>query len=332
VVEAVLAASGQTVEVRFGGDIGRLSERAGNAALPVSAQRFCEQIFAEGGVILNGPGGGRYVYDLRRTFDLFFKISPIQARYAALDAGRLRPERLTDLDLIVTRENSGGVYQGEPTEGRSADGSRWAAHTFRYDEAQVQRFLDASARLAASRRGRLTVVWKDAGATSMSRLWRAVAEDAAARAGVSLALVDVDLMAYRVIQHHDELDVVAAPNLFGDVIGDLAAALLGSRGNSFSGNYTAAGDAVYQTNHGSAYDLAGTDRANPCGQIFSVAMMLRESFALEREATAIERGVRAVWSAGLRTADVAAPGCRVVGTQALADEVVRASVRAFEAL
>ena len=75
-----------------------------------------------------------------------------------------------------------------------------------------------------------------------------------------------------------------------------------------------------------------TDRANPCGQIFSVAMMLRESFALEREATAIERGVRAVWSAGLRTADVAAPGCRVVGTQALADEVVRASVRAFEAL
>ena len=134
-------------------------------------------------------------------------------------------------------------------------------------------------------------------------------------------MIDFDVMAYRLIQDPYAFDVIAAPNLIGDVLTDLGAALLGSRGLSFSGNYNEGGSAVYQTNHGSALELAGSDRANPFGQIFSLAMMLRESFGLQREAAAIESAVRSVWREGLCTEDLGCLGCRIVGTSEMADRV-----------
>jgi len=115
--------------------------------------------------------------------------------------------------------------------------------------------------------------------------------------------------------------VIAAPNLFGDVLADLGAVLLGSRGVSFSGNYSPRREAVYQTNHGAAYDIARTDRANPVGQILSLAMMLRESFGLPREAEAIEAAVRWVWRDGWRTEDVATPAARIIGTREMSARI-----------
>jgi 3-isopropylmalate dehydrogenase len=97
--------------------------------------------------------------------------------------------------------------------------------------------------------------------------------------------------------------------------------LLGSRGMSFSGNFSASGAAVYQTNHGSAHDLAGRGSANPLGQIASAAMMLRESLGLTREAALVESGVEEVLRMGFRTVDIAEPGTTVVGTSELAGRV-----------
>lgn len=321
VLESVAEASGLEVEIRYGGPIGRAAEQVCGTALPAKVVQFCQDIFAGGGAILNGPGGGRYVYDLRQRLDLFLKIVPLQIRNGLADAARLRPGALDGLDILITRENSGGAYQGRWDEQHSSTGNRLAEHHLAYSESQVRRFLHASARLARQRRGELTVVWKEAGLPSISRLWRDCAEEAAACIGVRLSLLDVDLMAYRLIQSAPAFDVVAAPNLFGDVLADLGAALLGGRGLSYSGNYTERGEAVYQTNHGAAYDLAGTDRANPVGQIFSLAMMLRESFDLGLQADGIEQAVRAVWSEGWRTEDVAIPGSRVVGTREMACRV-----------
>jgi 3-isopropylmalate dehydrogenase len=147
---------------------------------------------------------------------------------------------------------------------------------------------------------------------------------------VQLSIVDLDLMAYRLIQEPQSFDVVAAPNLFGDVLADIGALLLGSRGLSFSGNYNEAGNGVYQTNHGSAYDLVGTDRANPLGQIFALAMLLREGFGLEREAAAIEGAVRALWDEGLRTEDLARPGTRIVGTREMGHQVAHRAGQILE--
>jgi 3-isopropylmalate dehydrogenase len=87
---------------------------------------------------------------------------------------------------------------------------------------------------------------------------------------------------------------------------------------------------VYQTNHGAAHDLAGTDRANPAGQILSLAMMLRESFGLVREAAAIQEAVRSVWREGFRTEDVATPGTRIVGTCEMGSRVAERAIDILE--
>lgn len=325
-------ADGQAVEVELGGPIGLAAERSAGTALPDEVAGFCEDIFARGGTILTGPGGGRYVYDLRRRLDLFLKLVPVSSRYGLPQASPLRPEGLRNVDLLLVRENLGGIYQGRSEHFLDHDGRRVVRHSFEISEASLHRLLSAAARLASHRRGRLTVVVKQGGAPALADLWRHCASQAAAAASVECSFVDVDLMAYELVRRPQDFDVIAASNLAGDVLGDLAAVLVGSRGLSFSGNFSPLGHAVYQTNHGAAYDIAGRDVANPIGQILSLAMLLRESLGLEREPQAIEDAIRTVWARGLRTADIAAPGDRVVGTQEMAERVAEAAAIQLGAL
>jgi 3-isopropylmalate dehydrogenase len=229
---------------------------------------------------------------------------------------------LHELDLLIVRDNTGGIYQGRWTERRTA-GGRVVEHTFSYSEAQVRRLMEVAARAAAARRGRLHMILKDGGVPGISDLWREVGTAVAAAHGVQAAVMNVDLAAYELIQRPGLFDVIVAPNMIGDIIADIAGVLVTSRGVTFSGNFSADGKAVYQTNHGCAHDLAGTDRANPGGQILSLAMLLRESFGWQAEAALMERALAAAWEAGWRTADIAEPGCRVVGTAAMAEEVAR---------
>ena len=149
--------------------------------------------------------------------------------------------------------------------------------------------------------------------------------------GVRAEFINVDFAVYELIQHPSRFDVVVAPNLFGDILADLAGVLLSSRGVTFSGNFDPRGHAVYQTNHGCARDLAGADVANPGGQILSLAMLLRESFGLSSAAALIERSLAEVWSQGWRTADVAEPGSRILGTQSIVARVVEQVLRSPKA-
>lgn len=314
-------AGGQAVQVEIGGPIGLAAERTSGTALPDEVTDFCRDVCARGGAILTGAGGGRYVYDLRRRLDLFLKLVPVSAEYGLAQASPLRPEALRDPDLLLVRENLGGIYQGRSEQSLDADGGRIVLHSFETSEAKLHRFLGAAARLAVRRRGRLTVVVKQSGVPAISALWRTCGSEAAAAAGIECDFVDVDLMAYELIRHPQDFDVIAASNLAGDVLGDLTALLVGSRGLSFSGNFAAEGAAVYQTNHGAAHDIAGADVANPVGQILSLAMLLRESLDLDREARAVEDAVQAVWASGLRTADIASPDDRVVGTGEMAARI-----------
>ena len=138
---------------------------------------------------------------------------------------------------------------------------------------------------------------------------------------VEMEEVEVDNACFQLVADPRRFDVVAAPNMLGDVVSDSAALILGSRGMALSANFGDEGRAVYQTGHGAAYDLAGTDRANPVAQIQSLAMLLRESFGLLDAAHAVEAAVVAALVAGARTADIASPGGAVVGTRALADRI-----------
>jgi 3-isopropylmalate dehydrogenase len=324
VLSAVEAANGARFEIRTGGPIGFDAERRSGRPLTDEVATFCEDVFETGGAILAGPGGGRFVYDLRRRFDLFCKLSPVRPIEPLLEAGRLKARAVVGADVLVVRENTGGEYLGEWLETSDGREGRVCVHSYRYSERQVRRLLAVAAALAAGRRRRLDVIVKDGGIPGVSGLWRDLGREAAAKANVDVRFVDIDLAAYRLIQDPLSFDVIAASNLFGDVLADVGAVLVSSRGMSFSGNFSEEGAAVYQTNHGSALDIAGQGRANPIGQVASLAMMLRESFGLAREARWIEAGVADVLERGFRTFDIAEPGARVCGTADLGERIAAA--------
>jgi len=326
-VLSVLDTAGHSrLDIRMGGAIGREAEPE-QGRLTQEGEAFCRDVFARGGVILTGPGEGRFVYDLRRRFDLFCKIVPLCPCDELAGETRLRQEFVEGVDIVLVRENTSGIYQGEWEIEQSPHDGRRAVHSFAYSEREVLRIIEPAARIAASRQGRLLVIVKDGGLPALSEIWRDCGTSVARAAGVECSFANIDLAAYLLIQHAQNLDVIVAPNLFGDVLGDLGAVLLGSRGLSFSGNFSGCGEAVYQTNHGGAVDLAGTDRANPLGQIFSLAMLLRESFGLVEEATLIEDAVLEVWREGWRTQDMAGPGHRLAGCQEMGDLVAESVTR-----
>jgi 3-isopropylmalate dehydrogenase len=291
------------------------------------AAAFCEATFASGGAVLSGPFGGRFVYDLRRRLDLFCKLSPIRPSPALRGACRLKPEAVDGVDILVVRDNAAGIYQGRWSERSTPPEGRVAEHAFSYAEADVRRIAAVAARAAAARRRGMVVIVKPGGIPSVSRLWCDCAADAARAAGVEATYLDVDYAAYRLVQHARDFDVIVAPNMLGDILNDLGAVLLGSRGASFSGNFSPAGAAVYQTNHGAAKDLAGTDRANPAAQVLSLAMLLRESFGLDAAAGLLEAALEDAWRRGYRTFDVAAPGTLVVGTAEMGDRIAESVAR-----
>ncbi|MCC7406503.1 MAG: hypothetical protein IT442_00420 [Phycisphaeraceae bacterium] len=323
VLEAVESPGGASWRVRWYAHAGEAMASAKELPLSEAIVAFTAGVFKDGGAVLSGPGGGRFVYEVRRRFGLSWKLVPIRPWPQVAGAGCLRAEHTEDVDILIVRDNAAGVYQGTWREELSP-GARSAAHAFGYTEQEVRPLVELAARAAASRRGSLTVIVKEGGVPTISSLWREVATAAAREQSVQATMMNVDLAVYQIIQHPRQFDVIVAPNLFGDVLADVAGVLQRSRGLGFSGNFAADGGAVYQTNHGCAHDLAGQDRANPVGQILALAMLLRESFELEPEADQIERGVAAAWDEGWRTADLAEPGCRVVGTQEMADRIASA--------
>ena len=310
-------ATGHRFEVRTGGAIGKQAERLTGRGLTPEVCGFCDEVFGEGGAVLCGPGGGRFVYDLRRQFDLYCKLIPLRHWPALADAGVLRPEAARSADVLIVRENASGLYCGEwGSEGEG--GGRSAYQVCRYRTDEVVRILGRALQLAGRRRGKLTVITKPGGVPAISALWQDALERVASEyRGVRCRTLEVDNAAYQLIADPQQFDVIVCPNMFGDILGDCGSLLMGSRGMSWSGNFGAAGQAVYQTAHGAAWDLAGRDRANPIGQVCSLAMMLRESFRLPALADALETAIVHTLAQGVRTADIQGAQPVAVGTRAM---------------
>ena len=322
VLEAVTRGTHINFKVRVGGKIGLPAQRETGHVLTPEVLAFCESIFAEEGVMLCGPAGGRFVYELRSRFDLFCKITPLLPLVALRDTGVVKADALEDVDILLVRENSGGIYFGKYKEMPEADGLT-ASHFFVYREDQVERILRVAIGLASMRQRRLTLVLKSEGIPSISRLWIKVLNDLVKGSSLSFEILQVDNAAFQLIQPARTFDVVVSPNLFGDILADCGGLLLGSRGMCFSGNFGKNGMAVYQTGHGAAYDLAGKDEANPVGQILSLAMLLRMSFGLEELAGRIETALDKTLSEGWRTPDILTSDCKIVGTRELGSRIVQ---------
>jgi hypothetical protein len=160
----------------------------GGLALPEDVARFCESIFTAGGAMFCGPVGGRFVYELRTRFDLYCKLVPLRPSPGLSDAMIVGRERLADVDVLIVRENVGGLYGG--AFGRR-DGGRVAFQDCAYSVAEVARIVEVAAGLAGRRRGCLAVVVKRGGIPEVSALWAEQAERVARTRGVAHEVLDV---------------------------------------------------------------------------------------------------------------------------------------------
>lgn len=313
---------------REGGPIGSLSISLNGQPLDAEAVSFCHQIFAAGGIILAGPGGDRFVYECRKEFGLYYKLNPLQPSPLPLKARRIKPEILRDVDILVVRDNSGGIYQGDWHTETLPCGDRLAHQAFRYSESQVRSVAEVACNHALRRRGSLAIVTKPNGIPTVSQLWLECVRSIAAGKNLNVQELEIDYAAFAMIQHPEHFDVVVTSNLFGDILSDIGGLLLGSRGLCYGASFASCGAAIYQTNHGAAYDLAGQDRANPVGHLLALAMALEISFKLPEVAQTLRQAIHSVWRHGWRTEDLAEPDCRTVGTKAMTELIVEAILSA----
>src|SRR5580658_6983422 len=295
--------------------------------LPESTLALCRRADA---VLLGAVGGPRWsdpnakvrpeqgLLQLRKSLGLFANLRPVAPHPAFLDASPIKAELLRDVDIMVVRELTGGIYFGEkqrsPTE---------AVDVCRYSVVEIERVVRVAARLARGRRRKLTSVDK-ANVLETSRLWRSVVERILPGEfpDVSYEHMLVDSAAMHLIKRPRDFDVIVTENMFGDILTDEASMLAGSMGLLPSASLGAgARGGLFEPIHGSAPDIAGRGIANPYAAILSAALLLRYSLQLENEAHTIETAVSRAVYAGHLPADLAAAGSGIT-TRAAGDAVL----------
>ncbi|SFI04439.1 3-isopropylmalate dehydrogenase [Bosea sp. OK403] len=281
---------------------------------------------AEGGfqyeTLPRGLRPGDALLSLRTELELFANFRPIRLFPELIGASTLRPDVIEGLDLLILRELTGDIYFGEPRGDRTGPHGRESFNTMRYDEREIARIARVGFEAARSRRGKLCSVDK-ANVLETGELWRQVVIEVSAEfPDVELSHLYIDAAAMTLVRSPRDFDVIVTSNLFGDILSDEAAMLTGSIGMLPSASLGIGRKGLYEPVHGCAPDLAGRNIANPLATILSAAMMLRFSFGLTADADRIEQAVRKVLAQGLRTADIAEPGARVLGTREMGDAVI----------
>ena len=260
------------------------------------------------------------ILGLRKHLGLFSNLRPATLFEGLEDASALKPEVAKAIDLLIVRELNGDVYFGEKGRRAGMDGAREGYDIMSYDETEVRRIAHVGFQAAAKRRGQLCSVDK-ANVLETSQLWRdVVIEVSAEYPDVQLTHMYVDNAAMQLVRNPGQFDVIVTGNLFGDILSDQASMCAGSIGMLPSASLDDAGKGLYEPIHGSAPDIAGQGKANPCAAILSAAMMLRHSLSEPAAADRIEAAVARAIRDGARTADLGG----TMSTAAMGDAVLAA--------
>ncbi len=318
------------------GSVGGSAMDTSGTALSEETLKMCKQCDA---VLLGAVGGPKWdnplakvhpedgLLALRKGLGLFANLRPVKVFPMLINSTTLKPEVIQNVDLVVVRELTGGLYFGQPKKRWQDDGVRQAVDTLFYSEGEIERILRVGFEVARSRSRRLISVDK-ANILESSRLWRQIAVELSAEyPDVELDHMLVDACAMRLIQRPADLDVMVMENMFGDILTDEASMLAGSMGMlpsaSLAGIPRGRTFGMYEPIHGSVPRRAGMNMANPIATILSVAMMLRYSFELENEAQMVENSVLAVLEEGYRTYDIMEQGKLRTGTGEMGDLIAR---------
>lgn len=304
---------------KFGHTLEAEEHLIGGAAIDAGLKPLPDESFASaqktGAILLGAVGGPKWdhlkgadrpelgsLLPLRKRLSLYANIRPCKPYPALIDKAPLKRERLEGVDFVVMRELTGGIYFGD--KGRD---DRGAFDECRYSEAEVERIAIKAFDLAMTRRKKVTSVDKS-NVLETSRLWRETVIKVSARyPEVELEHLLVDAMTMHMLTHGQDYDVILTENMFGDILTDEASVLCGSMGVIPSASLSDGRMGMYEPIHGSAPDIAGHGKANPLAMILSAAWMLRLSFGLETEATAIEKAVEAALEDGHTTGDLGGP-------------------------
>ena len=253
---------------------------------------------------VRGPGGTEIApqLDLRERLDLYCGLRPLRLFHE--DLTPLRSYRRGEIDFLIVRENTEGLFFSRKQRYSSEDPE--VRDILRISRKGSERLFRAAFREAKRRRGRLTLIDKSNVLPSMAYFREIFDEVAEEFPGVHTERIYVDAASLYLVQRPQDFDVIVTENLFGDILSDLAAGLVGGMGLAPSADV---GDrhGMFQPSHGSAPDIAGQDAANPVAAILSVAMMLEWLTHPEtvRGAAAVRQAVEAVLlQPELRTRDL----------------------------
>ena len=322
----------EAVAKKFGHELAHTSEKIGGVAIDEFNDPLPEHTLAacldSRAVLLGAVGHPRFdnhpthlrpeagLLRIRQALGAYANLRPARLFTALSEASPLKASIIRGTDMVIVRELLGGLYFSKP---RGSEGDA-VLNTMRYSPPEVERIARVAFDLARKRRRKVTSVDK-ANVLEVSRLWReTVIRIAADYPDVTLDHQYVDACAMVLVAKPASFDVILTENMFGDILSDEAGAVVGSLGLLASASIGGP-VGLYEPVHGSAPDIAGQGVANPLGAILSVALMLRYSFDLDKEAGSIEDAVEQTLSAGHRTRDLAA-GEPHIGTAEMGRRVI----------
>jgi 3-isopropylmalate dehydrogenase len=341
-VEKVVSYFARAGDARFEIELGLVGGSAYDAHGKAISEVDVRRAEAADAVLLAAVGGPKWdgvPYDarpeagllrLRKDLQLFANLRPAICFPALADASSLKCELVEGLDIMIVRELTGGVYFGEPKEIIDlGNGQRRGIDTQVYDTYEIERIARVAFDLARKRRNKVTSSEKR-NVMKSGVLWHEVVTAVHTREYPDVALEHqlADALGMQLVRRPKQFDVIVTDNLFGDMLSDVAAMLTGSLGMLPSASLgeinpkTGKRKALYEPVHGSAPDIAGKGLANPIAMISSFGMALRYSFGMDKAADRLDAAIGRVLSAGLRTADIQAPGAITLSTSQMGDAIV----------
>ena len=241
---------------------------------------------------------------LRKELELFANLRPAFLFNELASASPIKNHIIENLDILIVRELTGGIYFGEPRGLVTSESPHYAFNTMIYNEDEIRRIAKVAFEAAQKRNGKLCSVEK-ANVLEVSKFWRAIVSDMAKDyPDVELSHQLADNTAMQLVLNPNQYDVIVASNLFGDILSDIAATLSGSIGMLPSASLNSSSQGMYEPCHGSAPDIAGQNIANPIAMIASLAMALKYSLNEVKLAERIDNAIKTFIANGYRTKDI----------------------------
>ena len=299
-------------------------ELVGGASYDVNGEPLTEAVLEKAinsdAILLGAVGGSKWdgverskrpeagLLSLRKELELFANLRPALVFDALVSASTLKHEVVNNLDIMIVRELTGGVYFGQPRGIEDTPNGKKAIDTQIYHDYEIDRIARVAFDLARKRNNKVTSVEK-ANVMETGVLWREVVKETHKDfQDITLENMLADNCAMQLVRNPKQFDVIVTDNLFGDLLSDCAAMLTGSLGMlpsaSLGEEKNGKRHGLFEPVHGSAPDIAGQDKANPIATILSLSMMLKYNLNKPELSNKLENAVQQILSEGYRTGDI----------------------------